>query len=114
MSTETTKPEITYDDFAKIDLRVATILAAREHPNADKLLVLQIKVGEVEKQIVAGIRKFYTPDQLVGRQIIVVNNLQEAMLRGEESHGMLLAASDAAGVVLLRPDRECESGSGVK
>ncbi len=108
------KPEITYDDFAKIDLRVATVLAARAHPNADKLLLLQIKVGEVEKQIVAGIRLHYTPEQLVGRQIIVVDNLQEAMLRGEESHGMLLAASDSAGVVLLRPDRDCEPGATVK
>lgn len=108
------KPEITYDDFAKIDLRVATVLAARPHPNADKLMLLQIKVGEVEKQIVAGIRLHYTPEQLVGRQIVVVNNLQEAVLRGEESHGMLLAASDANGVVLLRPDRECEVGSTVK
>ncbi|MEN6450231.1 MAG: methionine--tRNA ligase subunit beta [Thermoguttaceae bacterium] len=108
------KPEITYDDFSKIDLRIATVLAAREHPNADKLMLLQIKVGEEEKQIVAGIRGHYTPEQLVGRQIVVVNNLQEAMLRGEESHGMLLAASDSAGVVLLRPDRDCESGAGVK
>jgi tRNA-binding protein len=108
------KPEITYDDFSKIDLRIATILAAREHPNADKLMLLQIKVGEEEKQIVAGIRAYYTAEQLVGRQIVVVNNLQEAMLRGEESHGMLLAASDSGGVVLLRPDRDCEPGSGVK
>ncbi len=108
------KPEITYDDFAKIDLRIATILAAREHPNANKLMLLQIKVGEEEKQIVAGIRGHYAPEQLVGRQIVVVNNLQEAVLRGEESHGMLLAASDANGVVLIRPDRECEVGSTVK
>jgi tRNA-binding protein len=108
------KPEITYEEFAKIDLRVATVLAAREHPNANKLLLLQIKVGEVEKQIVAGIRGHYTPEQLVGRQIVVVDNLQEAVLRGEESHGMLLAASDAAGVVLLGPDRPCESGATVK
>ena len=108
------KPTITYDDFAKLDLRIATVLAAREHPNADKLLLLQIKVGEVEKQIVAGIRAFYKPEDLVGRQVVVVNNLAEAMLRGEESHGMLLAASDAGGVVLLKPEREMESGSGVK
>jgi methionyl-tRNA synthetase len=114
MTPEVVKPEITYEDFAKIDLRVATVLAAREHPNANKLMLLQIKVGEVEKQIVAGIRGHYQPDQLVGRQIVVVNNLQEAVLRGEESQGMLLAASDSAGVVLLRPDRECESGSTVK
>ncbi|MGE0609412.1 MAG: methionine--tRNA ligase subunit beta [Pirellulales bacterium] len=108
------KAPITYDDFAKIELRVATVLAAKEHPNADKLMLLQIKVGEAEKQIVAGIRGHYQPDELVGRQIIVVNNLQPAMLRGEESNGMLLAASDAGGVVLLRPDRECQPGSGVK
>jgi len=108
------KPEINYDDFAKIDLRVATVLSAREHPNADKLMLLQIKVGEAEKQIVAGIRGHYTPEQLVGRQIVVVDNLQEAMLRGEESHGMLLAAGDADQVILLRPDRECPSGAEVK
>ena len=108
------KPEITYDDFAKLELRVAVVLAAREHPNANKLMLLQIKVGEEEKQIVAGIRGHYTPEQLVGRQIVVVNNLQPAMLRGEESNGMLLAASDTAGVVLLRPDRDCECGAGVK
>jgi tRNA-binding protein len=104
------KPEITYDDFSKIDLRIATVLAAREHPNADKLMVLQIKVGDEEKQIIAGIRAYYTADQLVGRQIVVVNNLQPAVLRGEQSNGMLLAASDSAGVVLLRADRDCESG----
>lgn len=108
------KPEITYEDFSKLDLRIATVLSAREHPNADKLMLLQIKVGEEEKQIVAGIRGHYTPEQLTGRQIVVVNNLQEAMLRGEESLGMLLAASDASGVVLLRPDRDCEPGAGVK
>jgi len=108
------KPEVNYDDFSKLDLRVATVLAAREHPNADKLMLLQIKVGEVEKQIVAGIRGHYQPEELVGRQIVVVNNLEEAVLRGEESQGMLLAASDADGVVLLRPDRECEPGASVK
>lgn len=108
------KPEITYDDFAKLDFRIATVLAAREHPNADKLLLLQIDVGESQKQIVAGIRGHYKPEELVGRQVVVLNNLQEAVLRGEESQGMLLAASDANGVVLLRPDRECQPGAGIK
>ncbi len=108
------KPKITYDDFVKLDLRIATILSAREHPNANKLLVMQIKIGEEEKQIVAGIRPYYKPEELVGRQIVVVDNLQEVVLRGEESRGMLLAASDAQGVVLLRPDRPCESGAEVK
>jgi tRNA-binding protein len=108
------KPIITYDDFAKLDLRVATVISAREHPNADKLLLLQIKVGEEEKQIVAGIRAYYRPEDLVGRQIVVVDNLQEVVLRGEESHGMLLAASDAQGVTILQPERACESGAMVK
>lgn len=108
------KPEISYDDFAKLDLRVATILAAREHPNANKLLLLQIDVGDQQKQIVAGIRGHYQPEELVGRQIIVVNNLQEVVLRGEESKGMLLAASDADRVILLQPDRPCQAGAAIK
>jgi methionyl-tRNA synthetase len=108
------KPTISYDDFAKLDLRIATVLAAREHPNANKLMLLQIDVGDQQKQIVAGIRGHYQPEELVGRQIVVVDNLQEVMLRGEESHGMLLAASDGDAIVLLRPDRPCQPGAGVK
>jgi tRNA-binding protein len=108
------KPPISYDEFAKLDLRVAKILSAREHPNANKLMLLQIDVGDEQKQIVAGIRGHYQPDQLIGRQIIVVNNLQEVVLRGEESHGMLLAAGDGDSIVLLRPDRDCAPGAGVK
>lgn len=108
------KPSIAYDDFARLELRVARIVAAREHPNADKLLLLQIQVGDAEKQIVAGIRGHYEPAELVGRQIVVVNNLQPAIIRGEQSDGMLLAASDGAGVVLLRPDRDCAPGAVVK
>lgn len=93
---------IQYDDFAKIELRVATILEAKPHPNADKLLVLQIDLGEEKRQICAGIRAYYQPEQLVGRQIIVVANLEPRMLRGEVSNGMLLAAHDqAAGKVIL-------------
>jgi methionine--tRNA ligase beta chain len=105
---------LTYDDFAKLDLRIAKILEARPHPNADKLILLQIDVGDEQKQIIAGIRGHYELDALVGRQIVVVNNLQTAMLRGEESQGMLLAASDGDDVVLLRPDRDCQLGAKVK
>ncbi|MBL9123284.1 MAG: methionine--tRNA ligase subunit beta [Planctomycetaceae bacterium] len=108
------KPPISYDDFAKLDLRVAKIIAAREHPNANKLLLLQIQVGEIEKQIVAGIRGHYPVDELVGRQIVIVNNLEPAVIRGEESNGMLLAASDGEAVVLVRPDRDCAPGSRIK
>lgn len=108
------KPEISYDDFAKLDLRVATVLSAREHPNAERLILLQVKVGEQQKQIVAGIRGHYEPDALVDRQIIIVNNLAEVVLRGEESNGMLLAASDDGDVVLLGPDRPCQPGAPIK
>jgi len=108
------KPEISYEEFAKIDLRVATVLAARPHPNADKLMLMQIDVGDRQKQIIAGIRGHYDAEQLVGRQVVVVNNLQEAMLRGEESAGMLLAAADGDRVILLQPDSQCKPGSGVK
>jgi tRNA-binding protein len=106
---------LAYEDFAKLDLRVAKVLEARPHPNADKLMLLQIDVGDEQKQIVAGIRQHYTPEQLVGKLIVVVNNLAPAMLRGEASHGMLLAATSGAKVVLLAPDDpECVVGAKVK
>ena len=106
---------ITYEDFAKIELRVAKILEARPHPNADKLMLLQIDVGDAQKQIVAGIRAHYTPEQLVGKSIVVVNNLAPAMLRGEVSNGMLLAASSDDKVILLTPDdADCVPGAKVK
>ncbi len=106
---------ITYDDFAKLELRIAKVLEARPHPNADKLMLLQVDLGDEQKQIVAGIRQHYTPEQLVGRKIVVVNNLAPAMLRGETSNGMLLAASSGEKVVLLAPDDpECVVGAKVK
>lgn len=105
---------INYDEFSKVDLRVAEILDVKDHPNADKLYVLQIKVGGEEKQIVAGIRKHYDKDELVGKKIIIVNNLEPVKLRGEESNGMLLAASDEDSVVLLTLDKDIESGSKIK
>lgn len=108
------KTAVTYDEFAKLDLRVATVLQARAHPNANKLLLLKIRVDEEEKQIVAGIRGHYEPAELVGRQVVVINNLEEALLRGEESQGMLLAATDGDRVVLLRPDRHCRPGAAIK
>lgn len=107
---------IGYDDFAKVELRVAKVLEARPHPNADRLMLLQVDVGEEgPRQIVAGIRQHYTPEQLVGKLIVVVNNLQPAMLRGEASNGMLLAASSGEQVILLTPDDpSCVAGAKVK
>lgn len=106
--------KIPIDHFAQVELRVAKVLEARPHPNADRLMLLQVDVGDEQKQIVAGIREHYQPEQLVGRLIVVVNNLEPAMLRGEESNGMLLAASSGDKVVLLRPDEDLPPGSKVR
>ena len=106
---------ITYEDFAKVELKVAKVLEARPHPNADRLMLLQVDAGGEPKQIVAGIRQHYTPEQLVGKLIIIVDNLAPAMLRGESSQGMLLAASSDAKVILLTPDDPtCVPGAKVK
>ncbi|MBL8149702.1 MAG: methionine--tRNA ligase [Blastocatellia bacterium] len=88
------RPEITIDDFAKIDLRVAKVLEAERIPKADKLLKLIVDLGEEKpRQILAGIAQYYTPEQMVGRKIVIVANLEPRKLRGLESQGMLLAAS---------------------
>ncbi|MGB1124866.1 MAG: methionine--tRNA ligase subunit beta [Phycisphaeraceae bacterium] len=113
-----TKETIQYDDFAKLDLRVATITEAEAHPNADRLLKLQVDLGTEKRQICAGVKAFYDPENLVGKQIIIVANLAPRKIRGEESNGMLLAASAMDGeelkdVVLLAPSKEVPAGSSV-
>jgi methionyl-tRNA synthetase len=106
---------IAYDDFAKLELRVAKVVEARPHPNADRLLLLQVDVGDQQKQIVAGIRQHYAPEQLVGKLIVVVNNLEPAMLRGESSNGMLLAATSGEKVIVLTvDDPACAVGARIK
>ncbi|QDU72474.1 methionine--tRNA ligase subunit beta [Mucisphaera calidilacus] len=112
------KPTITFDDFMKIDLRVATVIEAEAHPNADRLLKLQVDLGGEKRQICAGVRAFYQPEDLIGKQIIVVANLAPRTIRGEESNGMLLAASveedgQTKDVVLLTPRAEVTPGSTV-
>lgn len=99
------KPTITYDDFAKLDLRVGTVLECTPHPNADKLLLLKVDIGTEQRQIVAGIRAYYPPESLIGRQIVVVANLAPRPMRGYESQGMLLAGANAdrSQVIVLTP-----------
>jgi len=87
------KPKITYDDFAKLDLRVAKILDAEAVEGSDKLLKLKIRVGTEERQLVAGIAKHYAPDEVLGKKIIIIANLEPRKIRGVESNGMLLAAA---------------------
>jgi len=106
---------LTIDDFAKVELRVAQVVEAKPHPNADKLLVLQVDLGDERRQIVAGIRAHYAPEQMVGKRIVIVANLQPAKLRGIESQGMLLAASDEEGrLALVTPERIIAPGGRVK
>ena len=105
---------ITIEQFKQVELRVATILAAEPHPNADRLVVLQIDLGSERRQLVAGIRAHYEPAALVGRQIVVVANLQPATLRGVESQGMLLAAAGGERTVLLGPDAPVPPGTVVR
>jgi methionyl-tRNA synthetase len=102
---ENTKEEIseyiTIDDFDKIDLRVAEIVKAEKHPNADKLLILHLKVGDETRQVVSGIAKYYAPENLTGKKVILVYNLKPIKLRGIESHGMLLAAQKGKNLTLI-------------
>lgn len=101
----------TLDDFKKIELRVAKILGVEEVPGADRLWRLSIDAGEGPKQIVAGIKTHYSKESLIGRSIIVVNNLQSATIRGVESNGMLLAAKSGAELTLLCLDKDMPAGS---
>lgn len=105
---------IDIDYFKKVKLRTADIISAEKVEGADKLLRLQIRIGEETRQILAGIAQWYPPESLVGKQIVVVANLKPAVIRGLESNGMLLAAQDRDGVVILTPERRTESGSGIK
>lgn len=102
------KPEVTIDDVMKLDLRVATVLAAERVKKSEKLLKLQIRIGDLERQILAGIGKVYQPEELVGKKIVVVANLKPATLMGQQSQGMLLAANSPDGlptiVTVLNPD----------
>ncbi|HEX7233184.1 MAG TPA: methionine--tRNA ligase subunit beta [Candidatus Binatia bacterium] len=104
---------ISIEDFRKVELRVATIKSAEPHPNADRLMVLQVDLGDQQRQICAGIRGQYTPEDLLGKQIVVVANLETAKLRGLDSEGMLLAASDDGRVIILTPEKSVAAGAKV-
>jgi methionine--tRNA ligase beta chain len=105
---------ITFEEFKKLELRVAKIIEVKDHPDAEKLYVIDIDLGDKSKQIVAGIRSSYKKEELVGKQIVVVDNLEPALLRGVESQGMLLACQDDQGICIVTPEREVKLGSIVK
>jgi methionyl-tRNA synthetase len=105
---------ITIDDFKKVVLKVGKVVEASAHANANKLLVLKVDLGNGEvRQVVSGIKQWYTPEQLVGKSVVVVANLAPAVLRGVESQGMVLAASSGDQVILLSPEKDAAPGSKV-
>ena len=101
---------ITLDDFKKVELRTAKVLDAEEIPGADRIWKLSIDVGAEKKQIVAGVKAFYTREALIGRSIIVLNNLAPSVIRGVESQGMLLAAKDGTTLSILTVDKDVPPG----
>jgi len=105
---------VTIEDFRKLELKVAEIKEVQDHPNADKLYIIIIDLGDKTKQVVAGIKGSYKKEDLVGKQAVVVDNLEPAVLRGVESQGMLLAASDETGITIISPQRKLKLGSIVK
>jgi methionine--tRNA ligase beta chain len=105
---------VTFEDFKKLELKVAQIQEVADHPNADRLYVITIDLGDKKKQIVAGIKNSYSKEDLLGKQVVVVDNLEPAVLRGVESQAMLLAAQDEQGIFIISPERKVKLGSIVK
>jgi len=102
---------ISFNEFKKMELKVGEVVDVQDHPNADKLIVMKVNLGGEERQMVAGLKPWYTAEQLKGKKIVVVANLEPAVLRGEKSEGMLLAAQDGDDVVILVPERDVKPGS---
>ena len=108
------KPEITFDDFEKLQFRVGKIIACEEVPKSKKLLCSQVKIGSEVKQIVSGIKQHYSAEEMVGKKVLVLTNLKPAKLAGVLSEGMLLCAEDAEGnLALMTPEKEMPAGAEV-
>lgn len=105
---------VSINDFKKLNLKIAKIVDVSCHPNADKLYVLKINLGDSQRQLVAGIRNYYKKEELINKQIVVLENLEPAIIRGVKSEGMLLAAQDTNGISLLIPQRQMQVGSLVR
>ena len=106
--------KVSYNDFKKIDLCIGIILNVDLHPHAEKLYVLKVNVGEEDIQLVAGLRPHYNENELIGKQIVVVRNLQSSVIRGVESQGMLLAAVHNCNVRFISPEKKIANGATVE
>ena len=102
---------ISYEDFKKLDIRVAKIKEVDEHPDADKLYVVKVDLGEEERQIVAGIKPYIEKEALIGKEVVVVLNIEPRKIRGIESNGMLLAAKDEENLAIVTLNKEVKPGS---
>ncbi len=107
-------PMASIEDFRKLEFRIAEIKKVEPHPNADRLWLISVQAGPEQKQIVAGIKQHYTAEQLVGKKVVLVANLEPAVIRGVESQGMLLAASVDDQLAILVPEKDIPSGAVVK
>ena len=105
---------ITFDDFKKLELRTAKIVDVKDHPDADRLYIVDVEIAQEKRQVVAGIKSSYQPEDLIGKSVVVVVNLEPATIRGVESNGMILAASDDNGLSVVTLDKDVLSGSLVK
>jgi len=105
---------VTIQDFKKLELKIGQIKEVKDHPNADKLYIVIVDLGDKTKQLVAGIKSSYKKEQLLGKQVVVIDNLEPAVLRGVESQGMLLACEDEKGITIISPERNVKLGSIVK
>ena len=106
---------VSFQEFKQLELKVGTVLAVEDHPNANKLMVLRVDLGEATpRTLVAGLKEHYAYADLLGKQIVVVANLEPAVLRGVQSDGMLLAAQEGEKVVILTPEKPIAPGSPVR
>jgi len=105
---------ISFDDFKKMELKTAKVLAVNEHPSADRLFVVDLDIGEEKKQAVAGIKGHYSPDELVGKNVAVVTNMEPATIRGVESQAMILAANSGETLAVLTLDKDLPAGTVIK
>lgn len=105
---------ISFEEFKKLSIKIAKIKEVKEHPNADKLYVIKVDIGGEEREVVAGIKKAYKPEELEGKLVVVVDNLEPATIRGVESQGMILAAQDSENMAVICPDKGISPGTIVK
>lgn len=105
---------ISFEEFKKLSIKIAKIKEVNDHPDADRLYVVKVDLGGEERVLVAGIKKAYKPEELIGKLVAVVENMQPATIRGVESNGMILAASDKENLVVICPDKDISLGAIVK